>query len=181
MIEGRATARFVRTSAQKAKLVLDQIRGHDVNRALADLKYARRGVARDIEKVLRSAIANAQQKDGASGDAELLYVGACYANQGPSLKRIRAAAMGRAFRITKRTSHLTVLVRERDEPVVAVPAATLAKATAETPDDATKTAEPKRAGQVSGSGPARARKTSRAAKTSGRRRRVSRKEKSSKS
>ena len=121
MIEGRATARFVRTSAQKAKLVLDLIRGHDVNRALATLKYTRRSVARDIEKVLRSAIANAQQKEGASGEAERLYVGECYANRGPHLKRIRAAPMGRAFRITKRTAHLTVLVRERDELVEAVP------------------------------------------------------------
>ena len=62
MIEGRATARYVRTSAQKAKLVLDLIRGNDVNRALATLRFARKGVAHDIAKVLRSAISNAQQK-----------------------------------------------------------------------------------------------------------------------
>src|SRR3970040_2272015 len=98
MTEARATARYVRTSAQKAKLVLDQIRGRDINRALATLRFARKGVARDIEKVLRSAIANAQQKEGFGGDVDRLYVRACYANQGPSMKRVRPAPMGRAFR-----------------------------------------------------------------------------------
>ena len=115
MIEGRATARYVRGSAQKAKLVMDLIRGQDVNRALATLRYSRKSVARDISKVLRSAVANAQQKEGAAGDVDRLYVGSCYANQGPSMKRIRAAPMGRAFRIIKRTSHLTVVVTERPE------------------------------------------------------------------
>lgn len=115
MIEGRATARYVRGSAQKAKLVMDLIRGQDVNRALATLSFCRKSVARDVSKVLRSAVANAQQKEGASGDVDRLYVGSCYANQGPSLKRIRAAPMGRAFRVIKRTSHLTVVVNERPE------------------------------------------------------------------
>ena len=94
MIEGRATARYVRGSAQKAKLVMDLIRGRDVNEALATLRFSRKRVARDVSKVLRSAIANAQQQEGASGDVDRLYVGNCYANQGPSLKRIRAAPMG---------------------------------------------------------------------------------------
>ena len=80
MIEASATARYVRTSAQKAKLVLDVIRGRDVNSALAVLRYTRKAVARDIEKVLRSAIANAQQRDGFNGDVERLVVTACYAN-----------------------------------------------------------------------------------------------------
>ena len=115
MIEGRATARYVRTSAQKAKLVIDLIRGKDVDGALATLRFTRKGVAKDVEKVLRSAIANAQQKQGADDDVERLYVRECYANQGPMLKRIRAAPMGRAFRILKRTSHLTVIVEERPE------------------------------------------------------------------
>ena len=115
MIEGRATARYVRTSAQKAKLVVDLIRGKDVNSALATLRFARKGVAKDVEKVLRSAIANAQQKDGAGDEVERLYVRECYADQGPTLKRIRAAPMGRAFRILKRTAHLTVIVEERPE------------------------------------------------------------------
>lgn len=115
MTEGRATARYVRTSAQKARLVIDLIRGKDVDSALATLRFARKGVAKDVEKVLRSAIANAQQKQGAADEVERLYVRECYADQGPTLKRIRAAPMGRAFRILKRTSHLTVIVEERPE------------------------------------------------------------------
>ena len=69
---------------------------------------------------LRSAIANAQQKDGFSGDVDRLFVSACYANQGPSAKRVRPAPMGRAFRVLKRTAHLTVHVSERPEKVVPV-------------------------------------------------------------
>jgi len=113
MIEARASARYVRTSAQKAGLVLDQIRGRDVNQALAALRYSRKAVARDVEKVLRSAIANAQQQDGFGGDVERLYVLTAYADQGPSQKRVRPAPMGRAFRVVKRTAHLTVRVAER--------------------------------------------------------------------
>src|SRR5215831_13446150 len=120
MIQAEATARYVRTSAQKAGLVLALIRGKDVNRALATLKYARKSAAEDIAKVLRSAIANAQNKDGFSGDVDRLYVSACYANQGPSQKRVRPAPMGRAFRVLKRTAHLTVEVAERAEKIVAV-------------------------------------------------------------
>jgi large subunit ribosomal protein L22 len=113
MIESHATAKYIRTSAQKAGLVLALIRGRAVNDALATLRFTRKGVARDIEKVLRSAIANAQQKDGFGGDVDRLFVKACYANQGPSQKRIRPAPMGRAFRVLKRTAHLTVELAER--------------------------------------------------------------------
>jgi large subunit ribosomal protein L22 len=120
MIQAEATARYVRTSAQKAGLVLDLIRGKDVNRALATLKFTRKGIAGDIEKVLRSAIANAQNKDGFSGDVDRLFVSACFANQGPSQKRVRPAPMGRAFRVLKRTAHLTIHVSERPEKIVAV-------------------------------------------------------------
>jgi large subunit ribosomal protein L22 len=127
MIEATATVRYVRTSAQKAGLVLELIRGKDVARALATLRYSRKGVAGDIEKLLRSAIANAQQKDGFSGDVDRLYVSACYANQGPSQKRVRPAPMGRAFRVLKRTAHLTVHVAERPEKVVAVGSGDAAK------------------------------------------------------
>ena len=119
-IEAQATVRYVRTSAQKAGLVLDLIRGKDVNQALATLQFTRKGVAPDIAKLLRSAIANAQQKDGFSGDVDRLFVSAAYANQGPSQKRVRPAPMGRAFRVLKRTAHLTVHVSERPEKVVAV-------------------------------------------------------------
>ena len=119
MIEAHATARYIRTSAQKAKLVLDLIRGRDVNMALATLRFARKGVAHDVEKVLRSAIANAEQKEGFGGDVDHLFVSECYANQGPTMKRIRPAPMGRAFRVLKRTAHLTVRVRERQSPALA--------------------------------------------------------------
>jgi large subunit ribosomal protein L22 len=120
MIEAHATARYLRTSAQKAGLVLDLIRGKDVNQALATLTFARKSVAADVAKLLRSAIANAQQKDGFGGDVDRLFVSACYANQGPSQKRVRPAPMGRAFRVLKRTAHLTVRVSERAEKVVAL-------------------------------------------------------------
>jgi len=119
-VQAHATAKYIRTSAQKAGLVMDLIRGRDVNQALATLKFARKHVAHDIEKVLRSAIANAQQKDGFGGDVDRLYVLACFADQGPSMKRVRPAPMGRAFRVVKRTTHLTVKVAER---AVKIPAA----------------------------------------------------------
>ena len=120
MIAAQATSKYIRTSAQKAGLVLDQIRGIDVASALATLRFSRKMIARDVEKVLRSAIANAQQKDGFGGDVERLFVNACYANQGPSQKRIRPAPMGRAFRVVKRTAHLTVQVAERPSPVMEI-------------------------------------------------------------
>jgi large subunit ribosomal protein L22 len=124
-IQAQATAKYIRTSAQKAGLVLDLIRGRDVNSALATLRFARKGVARDIEKVLRSAIANAQQKEGFGGDVERLVVTQAFANQGPSQKRIRPAPMGRAFRVVKRTAHLTVGVAEKpSEVMVTTPAET---------------------------------------------------------
>jgi large subunit ribosomal protein L22 len=134
-VQAHATAKYVRTSAQKAGLVMDLIRGRDVNSALATLRFARKSVAKDIEKVLRSAIANAQQKEGFGGDVERLVINACYANQGPSQKRIRPAPMGRAFRVVKRTAHLTVQVSERPSPVIAAaPApAEAGGATASTP------------------------------------------------
>jgi large subunit ribosomal protein L22 len=117
MVEAKATAKYVRTSAQKAGLVMALIRGKDVNRALATLKFTRKSIAEDVAKVLRSAVANAQQKDGFGGDVDRLYVSACYANQGPSQKRVRPAPMGRAYRVLKRTAHLTVQVTERPEKV----------------------------------------------------------------
>jgi large subunit ribosomal protein L22 len=99
---------------------MNLIRGRDVNRALATLQFTRKGVGHDIAKLLRSAIANAQQKEGFGGDVDRLFVSACYANQGPSMKRIRPAPMGRAFRVVKRTAHLTVRVSERPLQIAAV-------------------------------------------------------------
>jgi len=119
-IEAHAIARYVRTSAQKAGLVMDLIRGRDVNGALATLEFTPKGISKDIAKLLRSAIANAQQKDGFGGDVDRLFVSACYANQGPSMKRIRPAPMGRAFHVLKRTAHLTVHVTERPLVIGAV-------------------------------------------------------------
>ena len=113
MVRAEATAKYIRTSAQKAGLVLDLIRGKDVNQALSALQFSRKSVARDVAKVLRSAVANAQQQDAFGGDVARLFVSKCHANNGPSQKRVRPAPMGRAFRIVKRTTHLTVQVTER--------------------------------------------------------------------
>jgi len=113
MVEAQATARGIRTSAQKAGLVCTLIRGKSVNQALATLQFTRKVIARELAKVLRSAVANLQQRDGFSGDIDRLYVAACFANQGMSMKRVRPAPMGRAYRVTKRTAHLTVRVAER--------------------------------------------------------------------
>jgi large subunit ribosomal protein L22 len=118
-VEAQATARGVRTSAQKAGLVFALIRGKNVNQALATLQFTRKTIARDIAKVLRSAVANIQQADGFGGDVERLFVSECYANQGQSMKRVRPAPMGRAFRVVKRTAHLTVHVSERPLKIVA--------------------------------------------------------------
>ena len=129
MIEAHATARGIRTSAQKASLVCALIRGKGVNQALATLQFTPKTIARELAKVLRSAVANAQQKDGFGGDVERLYVAACYANQGTSMKRVRPAPMGRAFRVTKRTAHLTVQVAERPLKIARVAEETDATAT----------------------------------------------------
>jgi large subunit ribosomal protein L22 len=112
-VEAQATARGIRTSAQKAGLVCELIRGKSVNQALATLQFTPKTIARELAKVLRSAVANLQQKDGFSGDIERLYVSACFADQGPSMKRVRPAPMGRAYRVVKRTAHLTIQVAER--------------------------------------------------------------------
>ena len=113
MVEAQATAKYIRTSAQKAGLVLALIRGRDVNGALATLMFSRKKVAKEIEKVLRSAMANARQAEGFGGDVDRLFVSECWADQGPGMKRVRPAPMGRAFRVVKRTAHLTVAVKER--------------------------------------------------------------------
>ena len=141
MIEAHATARGIRTSAQKAGLVCDLIRGKGVNQALATLQFTRKTIARELAKVLRSAVANAQQRDGFSGDVERLYVAACYANQGTSMKRVRPAPMGRAFRVAKRTAHLTVRVAERPLKIARTSAGTDAAA-----------ARPARARKTAGAG-----------------------------
>src|SRR5436190_9714158 len=122
MVEAIATARGIRTSAQKAGLVCELIRGKNVNSALATLQFTRKTIARDIAKVLRSAVANAQQQEAFGGDIDRLYVSAAYANQGPSAKRVRPAPMGRAYRVVKRTAHLTVQVAEKPLKIAKVAA-----------------------------------------------------------
>ena len=112
-MEAHAIQRWVRQSPRKMRLVVDLIRGQRAGDAITILRGTNKRIAPAVEKVLRSAIANAAQKDGFGGDVERLFVNACYANQGPSQKRIRPAPMGRAFRVVKRTAHLTVRVAER--------------------------------------------------------------------
>src|ERR671910_3733927 len=102
----RAQAKWVRTSARKARLVLEHIRGRSVPEARTVLAFSERAVARDVERVLRSAVANAEANHGLVGDE--LVVSAAYADEGPTLKRWRARARGRASRIFKRTCHITI-------------------------------------------------------------------------
>ncbi len=104
----RAQARFVRVSAYKAREVLDLVRGKSYGEAAEILAFSERAIARTIAKVLDSAVANAENNDGL--DAEELFVSACYADEGPTLKRWRPRARGRATRIRKRTCHITVIV-----------------------------------------------------------------------
>ena len=149
-VEALATARGIRTSAQKAGLVCELIRGKNVNQALATLQFTRKTIARELAKVLRSAVANAQQDEAFSGDIDRLYVAAAYANQGPSMKRVRPAPMGRAYRVVKRTAHLTVQVAERPLKIARVAtdadsAANKRGAAADKPARAKKSAEKKSA------------------------------------
>ena len=104
----KATAKYVRSSASKARAVLDLIRGLDVLSADEVLQFTDRHIAHDVRKVLASAVANAVNND--SQDAEELYVIACFADEGPTLRRFRPRARGRATRINKRTCHITVIV-----------------------------------------------------------------------
>ncbi len=102
---------YARMSVQKACFVLDAIRGKDVKTALAIVMYNPRYASSVIEKLLKSAIANAENNNGMNIDD--LYVEECYANKGPTMKRIRARAQGRAYRIEKRMSHITIVLNER--------------------------------------------------------------------
>ena len=118
-MEAKATSKYIRTSAQKAGLVLDLIRGKKASQALSILRFTKKSVARDIEKALRSAIANAvnvaDKNQKRRLDEDELFVSRAYANQGPTQKRVRPAPMGRAYQVLKRTAHLTVAVSEREK------------------------------------------------------------------
>ncbi|MBU9725974.1 MULTISPECIES: 50S ribosomal protein L22 [Diplocloster] len=102
---------YARMSVQKACFVLDAIRGKDVTAALGILAYNPRYASGVIEKLLKSAIANAENNNGMN--PENLYIAECYANKGPTMKRIRPRAQGRAYRIEKRISHITIVLDER--------------------------------------------------------------------
>ncbi|MBM4134796.1 MAG: 50S ribosomal protein L22 [Nitrospira sp.] len=108
MAEAKAILRFVRVAPRKARVVVDMIRGQRVPQALSLLKYTPRAAAKVVEKILRSAVANAEQKE--LGDSESLWVSRAYVDCGPTYKRFRARSMGRANSIHKRTSHITLIV-----------------------------------------------------------------------
>ena len=103
---------YARISSRKVKTVIDLIRNKNAGEALAILKLTPKAASELVEKLLKSAIANAENNHGM--DAEKLYVAEIFANQGPTLKRVRPRAQGRAFRIRKRTSHITVVLKERE-------------------------------------------------------------------
>jgi large subunit ribosomal protein L22 len=115
-MEFTATYRFARVSPQKARLVLDMIKGRRVEDALNALDYSTKRIAPDVAKVLRSAIANANyvsQEKGVDVDVDNLYVKNAIANEGPRMKRIRPAPMGRAFRYQRRLAHLQIVLAEK--------------------------------------------------------------------
>jgi len=135
-----ARARFVRVSARKARLVLDQIRGKPVAEALATLEYTPRAAARLVEKVLRSAVANAEHNHQVR-DLDDLRVVQAFADGGPVLKRVQPRAMGRAFSIKHRTSHLTIGVSDETNGAVMVRPAAAPARPAPTPPPAERPAE----------------------------------------
>ena len=110
--EARAKLSYARISSRKVKIVIDLIRNKSVGEALAILKFTPKAGAEIVEKLLNSAIANAQNNHNM--DVDKLYVAEVFANQGPTLKRIMPRAQGRAFRIRKRTSHITVVLKEKE-------------------------------------------------------------------
>ncbi len=115
-MEFRAEARFMRVSPQKARLVLDLIKGRPVEDALNTLAFTKKGVAPTIEKLLRSAIENANYLGAEKGidvDVDNLYVKKAVANDGPRMKRIRPAPMGRAYRYVRRIAHIEIALAER--------------------------------------------------------------------
>jgi large subunit ribosomal protein L22 len=111
-MEAKAKAKYVRTSPRKARLVLDLIRGRNAGEAINLLRFTKKRVAREVQKVLRSAIANAEGKSETI-DADQLYVSEAYAQDGPRARRIRPAPMGRAHPYQRRSCHIVVAVAEK--------------------------------------------------------------------
>jgi large subunit ribosomal protein L22 len=112
-MEVKSQARFIRIAPRKARIVMDLIRGKSVREALGILRYTPKKGSKIIEKVLNSAIANAEHNNEMSRDE--LFISTAYVDEGPTLKRFRPRAKGRASRIRKRTSHITVMLQERKE------------------------------------------------------------------
>ena len=112
-MEAKAIARYVRVSPRKARVVVDLVRGKSVLQAQEILAFTNRGIAETVEKVLNSAVANAENLHHVRPEA--LYVKECYVDEGPTLKRIRPRAKGSASRINKRTAHITIVVATREE------------------------------------------------------------------
>jgi large subunit ribosomal protein L22 len=115
-MESRATSKYVRVSPQKARLVVDLIRGKQVGEAVSILRFTKKRITREVEKILHSAIANAEEKNE-NIDVDQLIVSQAYVNDGPRMKRIRPAPMGRAYRYQRRMSHITVVVNSPEEPL----------------------------------------------------------------
>ena len=107
-----AKATYLRIAPRKVQIVLDLIRNQPVDKALAILKYTPKAACEPLEKLLKSAIANAENNNNM--DVDNLYVAECYVGQGPTLKRIRPRAQGRAYRINKKTSHITLVLKEAE-------------------------------------------------------------------
>jgi large subunit ribosomal protein L22 len=115
-MEATATLRYLKASPQKVRLVADLVRGKKVEEALSILRFTRKAVAKDLEKLLRSAVANAENKENAP-DVDELVVSKIYVNEGPREKRIQPAPMGRAYQIQKRKAHVTVHVSDEVKAV----------------------------------------------------------------
>ena len=113
-MEASATQKSVRISPQKARLVIDQIRGKSVSEAFGILNFTKKRVTHDVEKILRSAVSNAEQKSEHL-DVDDLVVARVFVNEGPRQKRVRPAPMGRAYRYQRRTSHITVVVEAPED------------------------------------------------------------------
>ena len=147
LVQVKAEARWVRLSARKARVVLQHIRGRSVPEARTILAFTQRAAAHEIEKVLKSAVANAEANHGLIGDE--LVIAATYADEGPTLKRWRPRARGRVNRINKRTCHITIELVQNPKaglkraPRAAAPTTTEAPASAETTEKPKRAAKPR--------------------------------------
>jgi large subunit ribosomal protein L22 len=147
----RAQAKTVRVSARKARLVADHVRGRSVPEARTILAFTPRAAAREIEKVLSSAVANAESNPNLRWDGDELYVSEIYVDEGPTIKRFRARARGRVNRILKRTCHITVKVEQLES-------VTLAAASEQAPEKPKRARKPATGGSAAGAAKPKTRK-----------------------